>query len=270
MEHHLRNAAGEEHLDGRMVARPVGQCVDESRHAAADLGPVAGGRAAAGLRRGRSPECAGADSSIRRTPRAMTIAFRSDASVRMSRTRMPRSSQSHQRASRPPRHIEPDRLPRRRRAPSAASDKPERLADDLRRRRRAEKLTAAAGRRARAAPQLRRLLQRDRRRARSARRSSARLPASSPSTRQQRHAAGHEHARQIVACRPAPSSSPAAPCRTSRCQAPRARRQRAHQPAEDRRRVVAIRQAVEHAGVPCVRPSHGSVHEPANGTRPRA
>jgi hypothetical protein len=44
MEHHLRNAAGEEHLDGRVVAGAVGKCVDETRHAAADLGPVAGGR----------------------------------------------------------------------------------------------------------------------------------------------------------------------------------------------------------------------------------
>ena len=40
--------------------------------------------------------------------------------------------------------------------------------------------------------------------------------------RRQRHAAGHEHARQIAARRPAPSSSPAAPCRRSRRRARRA------------------------------------------------
>ena len=40
--------------------------------------------------------------------------------------------------------------------------------------------------------------------------------------RRQRDAAGHEHARQIVARRPAPSSSPAGPCRTSPRRARRA------------------------------------------------
>ena len=43
MQHHLGHAAGEEHLHGRVVARAVGQRVDEARHAAADLRPVARG-----------------------------------------------------------------------------------------------------------------------------------------------------------------------------------------------------------------------------------
>ena len=66
--------------------------------------------------------------------------------------------------------------------------------------------------------------------------------------RRQRDAAGHEHARQIASTRPAPSSSPAGPCRRWPRRAPPARGQRADQPAEHDRRVVAIRQAVDHAG----------------------
>ena len=86
------------------------------------------------------------------------------------------------------------------------------------------------------------------------------LPASSPARRRQRHAAGHQHAGQVVRCRPAPSSSPAGPCRRWR-RPSRPRRvgsERISRP-KHHGRVVAIRQAVEHAGVPCVRPSHGSV-----------
>ena len=47
-------------------------------------------------------------------------------------------------------------------------------------------------------------------------------------------------------------------------------RQRADQPAEDRRRVVAIGRLSNIAGVPCERPSHGSVQAPANGIAPAA
>ena len=75
------------------------------------------------------------------------------------------------------------------------------------------------------------------------------LPASSPSRRRQRHAAGHEHARQVVHRRPGPSSSPAGPCRRS------PRRARPARVGSERisrrktmRRVVAVRQAVHHAG----------------------
>ena len=57
--------------------------------------------------------------------------------------------------------------------------------------------------------------QRRARRARSGRRSIWILPASSPTRRRQRHAAGHEDARQVARRRPAPASSPAGPCRTS-------------------------------------------------------
>ena len=53
VQHDLRNAAGQEHLDRRMVPRSVRQRVDDARHSPVDVGPVARGRAAKTRRRAR-------------------------------------------------------------------------------------------------------------------------------------------------------------------------------------------------------------------------
>ena len=69
------------------------------------------------------------------------------------------------------------------------------------------------------------------------------------------HAAGDEHAGQVAHRRPAPSSSRAGPCRRSRRRSrPRRAGQRPDQPPEDRRRVVAVRQAVHHPRRPLAPP----------------
>ena len=144
----------------------------------------------------------------------------------------------------------------------------ERLADDLRRRRGSKELTASARRRAGAAPDIGRMFERD-------------LPVREPRAdrlhaagvfsfdRQQRDAAGHEHAGKIAASPRAPSSSRAAPCRTSRrpCTPRRVGSDRI-----SRRKIVAASlrygRLSNMAVVPCDRPSHGSVHDAANGTAP--
>ena len=186
----------------------------------------------------------------------------------VARRAMPRSASATSARADRAGHVEPDRLARRRER-GVRQRQAERLADDLRRGRRAEELAAAAGRGAGAAAELGRFLQRDQRRARSARRCVCTLPASSPSLGGQRDAAGHEHAGQVARSRPAPSSSPAGPCRRWRRRARPAPGQRADQPAED--------DAPRRCGtagcrtcpcVPCVRPSHGSVT--AAGERHRA
>ena len=46
VQHHLGHAAGQEDAHRRMIARAVGQRVDEARHAAVDLVPVLDRRAA--------------------------------------------------------------------------------------------------------------------------------------------------------------------------------------------------------------------------------
>ena len=74
--------------------RPVGQHVDQPRHAAVDRDPVLDRRAAAARRRGRWPGCAAAGSSSRRTPRGRPSRCGSAASVRMSRVVRPRASQA--------------------------------------------------------------------------------------------------------------------------------------------------------------------------------
>ena len=88
------------------------------------------------------------------------------------------------------------------------------------------------------------------------------LPASSPSRRRQRHAAGHEHARQVVHRRPGPSSSPAGPCRRW----PRPARpcaSAASGSAGGSTCAASLRygRLSIMPVVPCVRPSHGSVTE---------
>ena len=147
---------------------------------------------------------------------------------------------------------------------------PERFADDLRRRRRAEELAAAAGRCAGAAADLGRLLQRDHRRARSARRWSAPCPASSAVVGSSVTPPGTStHGRSCVAASAiiiagSPLSHVATPSTPRRVGSERI----------SRRNTIAASLRYGRLSnmpvVPCVRPSHGSVHEPANGIAPRA
>jgi hypothetical protein len=46
VQHDFGDAAGEKHLNGRMIPRPVRERVDDAWHAAVDIRPVASGRAA--------------------------------------------------------------------------------------------------------------------------------------------------------------------------------------------------------------------------------
>ena len=150
------------------------------------------------------------------------------------------------------------------------SDMPERLADDLRGGRRAEELAAAAGRGAGAAAELGGFFQRSLavREARADRLDLARVLAVAPAAASRRRARARRAGR---ASPPAPSSSPAGPCRRSRRRARPARRQRADQPAEDDRGVVAIGQAVHHAGR-ALRPAVAGVGDNSRrtGRRPGA
>ncbi len=143
-----------------------------------------------------------------------TIALRSAASVRMSRHGRSRCAPA------PPAPVPTARAMSSQIGwPEGASaewssDKPQRLGHDLAGRRRPQELAAAAGRGAGPAAQLGRLFERDLAVgvAHADRLHLARVFALG---RRQRHAAGHEHHRQLAHRRPGPSSSPAAPCRRS-------------------------------------------------------
>ena len=226
-----------------MVAGAVGKRVDEARHAAADLGPVAGGgpRQACGVgdRRNVEEQIRGSAKRRVRDHRVSERRFGEDVADADAPL-----LQLHQRASRPPREIEPDRLAGRSER-GVTERKPKRFADDLRRRRRAEKLAATARRRTRAAPEIRRLLQRDV----AVHESNAdRLHAAGilGFDRQQRHAARHEHTRQIAGCGERHHHRRQPLVARGNPEHPATRGERPDQPTEDRRRVVAIRQAVEH------------------------
>ena len=87
------------------------------------------------------------------------------------------------------------------------------------------------------------------------------LPGVLAADRRQRHAAGHDDAGQVARSRPAPASSPAAPCRRSRRRSRPARRG-----SERISRRIVIAASLRYGRlsnmpvVPCVRPSHGSLH----------
>ena len=85
VEHDLGHAAGQVDAERRMVDRPVGQHVDQARHAAVHLGPVVDASAAAARRKRRSPAGAAADSSSRRRPRTRPSRCGSRRRTRMSR-----------------------------------------------------------------------------------------------------------------------------------------------------------------------------------------
>ena len=127
----------------RVVARAVRQHVDDPRDPAVDVGPVVDGRPAearrVGDRREVEQEVRGAaEGGVDRPWRSARR-----ASVRMSRMASPRACERDQRARGAPRHVQPDRLARRREG-RVRQGEAERLADDLGRRRRAEELAAAA------------------------------------------------------------------------------------------------------------------------------
>ena len=149
-----------------------------------------------------------------------------------------------QRAGRPPRHVQPDRVPGRGQR-RVAQRHAKCLAHDLRGRGRAEKLAAAAGRCAGVAPDISRMLQRDV----AVRESRAdRLHARGvfPLDRQQGDAPRHQDARQIAVCRKRHHHRGQTLVARGDAEHAAPRRQRSNQAAENRRGVVAERQAVEH------------------------
>ena len=251
-----------------MVARPVRQRVDEPRHAAADFRPVARGRPRKPAPRGRSPARAAAGWSIRRTRRGRPLRCGRAAGVRMSRDRgcrALRASSARVPSAAPCRARSADRT-----GASAAwpQRQTERLADHLGRRCGTEELAAAARRRAGAAPEVGCLLERDLA-VHEADADALHAPRVLAFDRQERDAARHQHARQVVARRRAPSSSPAGPCRTS---PRRGHRGDVGSDRISRRNTVAASfrygRLSNIAAVPCERPSHGSVQEAANGMAP--
>ncbi len=214
VQHHLRHAAGEEHPHRRVVHRAVRQRVHQPRHAAVVERPVVDGR----------PLDAGVERDRRRVQQQVrTAAERGEHRERVLERRfgedVPRVDAAvrhvEQRRRRARRQVEPDRLPRRRQR-RVRQTQAERFADDLRRGRGAEELTPAAGTRARVAPRVRRFVRSSFRRARSARRSSAPCPCLRGRLRRRASPRREPESSGGRAARPAPSSSRAGPCRTSR------------------------------------------------------
>ena len=119
VEHHLRHAAGHEDAHRRVVARAVRQDVDDPRDAAVDRGPVVDGGSpkarGVGDRREVEQQVGGpAEGRVdgHRVPHGRVgedVAGGEPA--RLERDQRPRGS---------PRHVQPDRLARRRRGPSGA------------------------------------------------------------------------------------------------------------------------------------------------------
>ena len=145
------------------------------------------------------------------------MALRIAASVRIWRVVISPRRQGRQGPGRAAGHVAPDRLAggdERRVGHGQAQG----LGDDLRGRRRAQELAAAPRAGTGPAAQLRGLLERDLA-VRVAGAERLDLAGVLALARRQRHAAGHEHARQVAASRPGPASSPAGPCRRSRCRA---------------------------------------------------
>ena len=165
------------------------------------------------------------------------------------------------------RHVEPDRLARRRQR-RVAERHPQRFADDLRRRRRAENWQPPPGEAQARQPRSAASSQRDLAvgEAHADRLhlagvlalvgSSVTPPGTSTHGRSWLRGERHHHRRQtLVAGRDAEHAAP--------------RRQRADQAPENDRGVVADRAGCRTSPVvPCERPSHGSVHAAANGIAP--
>ena len=174
----------------------------------------------------------------------VTIALWIDASVRMSFIVMPRALESHQCPGGSARHVQPDRVARRRER-GVAERHAERLADHLRRRGGAEELAAAPGGRARAATEFRRLLERQFAvdEPHADRLHAARIVSLDG---QERDASRHEHARKVVTRGERHHHRGQTLVAGGDAEDAATRRERSNQAAEDGRRVVAIGEAVEH------------------------
>ena len=175
-----------------------------------------------------------------------SIAFSIACCVRIVDERNPLLDEPHERAGRAARHVEPDRLAGR--AERAVRQRhPERLGHHLRRRRGPEELAAAAGRAAGPAAHRRRVVDRDEA-VREARANRLDLAGVLAVDRRQRDAAGDDDAGQMAAAgqRQHRGGQPLVAGRDAdHAGAPR---QRSNQTPHRDRRVVAIRQAVEHPG----------------------
>ena len=243
VQHDLGYAPSLKHLHGWMVLRTVRQRVHETRHPPADIGPVGGARAAetCGVGHGgqvqdqvrRPAEGGVGHHRVLKRGVGQNLAHR-DAAV----------FEPHQRRRRPLCHIEPDRVPGGCEG-GMAERHPKRFGDDLRRGRRAEELAAPARGRTGAAAEIGGILQRNLIvHVAHANRLDARGILAFH--RQQRDAARDEHAGQVVHAgqRHHHRRQPFIAGRDAEHTA--SGRQRSDQPAEHRRRVVAIGQAVEH------------------------
>ncbi len=142
------------------------------------------------------------------------------------------------------RDVEPDRLPRR--GERGVRDcQPERLRDHLRRRGRAEELAAAARRRAGGAAEVGCLLERDDavRESRAERLDGAGILADA---RRQRHPSGDDGAGELAERRDRHQHRGQALVAGADADDAPPPRQAAHEPPEDERGVVAVREGVEH------------------------
>ena len=195
MQHHLGDAAGQEHAHRRVIARPVGQHVDQARHAAVDVRPVLDGGPAETRRMRDGGEM---QEQIRRAAHrrvhhhGVPDGGVGDDVAGADSARLER----HQRARRAPGHVEPERLARGRQR-RVRQREAQRLADHLRGGGGAEELAAAAGGAAGAAAEVLRLLQRQlaMREARADGLHGARVLAA---LGWQRDAARHQHAGEIA------------------------------------------------------------------------
>ena len=243
MQHDLGHAAGLKHLHGRMVLRAVRQRVHETRHPPADIGPVGGGRPAETCGVGDGGQV---QNQVRRPAergvghhRVLKRGVGQDLAHRDAALFEP-----HQRGRRPLCHVEPDRMSGGSEC-GVAERHPERFGDDLRRGRGAEELAAAARGRTGAAAEIGGILQRNLTvHVAHANRLDARGVLAL--YRQQRDAARHEHAGQVVHAGQRHHHRRQAFVAGGDAEHAAAGRQRSDQPAEHRRRVVAIGQAVEH------------------------
>ena len=150
------------------------------------------------------------------------------------------------RARRAARDVGPDRLPRRRQRRMRHGEA-ERLGHHLRGRRRAEELAAAAGRRARAASEFGGLLERELP-VGVARADGLHRAGIDAVGGRQRDAAGHGDGRHVVTRGQRHQHRRQALVAGRDANHRAARGQRSDQPPQHQRRVVAIRQAVHHAG----------------------
>ena len=235
-----------------MVARAVRQRVHDSRDLAADPRPIVSARPAqaGGVgNRGHVQDQVG-----RSAERGMRHHRVLDRGIREDVThRDPALLQADEREGGAARHVEPDRVPGRRQG-GMPQRHAKRFADDLCGRGGPEELAAAAGRCARAAPGLGGLFERE---LAVCEADTNRLhPTGVFAVRcRQRDAARHEHARKIATAGERHHHRGQALVAGGDAEHATPRRQRPDQPAEDRRCVVPIRQAVEH----CRRPLRTAV-----------